>query len=69
MLFRDAGAATVTVLHRTSYRELFEDAASTEVGRGQQWAGVGLLPLEACWQHSKQHLRWQSALRLPQCQP
>ena len=32
MLFRDAGAATVTVLHRTSYRELFADANSAEVG-------------------------------------
>ena len=32
MLFRDAGAATVTVLHRTSYRELFADATSAEVG-------------------------------------
>lgn len=31
MLFRDAGAATVTVLHRTSYRELFADANSPEV--------------------------------------
>ncbi|KAL4458107.1 hypothetical protein ABPG75_012972 [Micractinium tetrahymenae] len=30
MLFRDAGAATVTVLHRTSYRELFTDATSAE---------------------------------------
>ena len=37
MLFRDAGAATVTVLHRTSYRELFADANSAEVGFG----GVG----------------------------
>lgn len=38
MLFRDAGAATVTVLHRTSYRELFNDATSAEVGG---WVGSG----------------------------
>lgn len=31
MLFRDAGAATVTVLHRTSYRELFADSTMAEV--------------------------------------
>lgn len=36
MLFRDAGAATVTVLHRTSYRELFTDSMSAEVRLG--WA-------------------------------
>lgn len=30
MLFRDAGAATVTVVHRTSYSELFSDSP-TEV--------------------------------------
>jgi 5,10-methylene-tetrahydrofolate dehydrogenase/methenyl tetrahydrofolate cyclohydrolase len=32
MLFRDAGAATVTVIHRTSFRELFLDSVSSEVG-------------------------------------
>ncbi len=38
MLFRDAGAATVTVLHRTSYRELFTDATSEEVrGPAGRW--------------------------------
>lgn len=31
MLFRDAGAATVTVIHRTSYRELFADATCSQV--------------------------------------
>lgn len=34
MLFRDAGAATVTVLHRTSYGELFADSTSAEVHMG-----------------------------------
>ena len=41
MLFRDAGAATVTVLHRTSYRELFDDSTSPEVCVGCAWGGVG----------------------------
>ena len=40
MLFRDAGAATVTVLHRTSYRELFADATSAAVGGGAGGRGV-----------------------------
>ena len=39
MLFRDAGAATVTVLHRTSYRELFADSTSPEVRRIRGRAG------------------------------
>lgn len=39
MLFRDHGAATVMVVHRTSYRDLFEDASS-EV-RATQRADAG----------------------------
>jgi 5,10-methylene-tetrahydrofolate dehydrogenase/methenyl tetrahydrofolate cyclohydrolase len=39
MLFRDGGAATVTVVHRTSYGELFADAASEE--RAAQRAEAG----------------------------
>jgi 5,10-methylene-tetrahydrofolate dehydrogenase/methenyl tetrahydrofolate cyclohydrolase len=34
MLFRDGGAATVTVVHRTSYTDLFQDEAHLEVGWG-----------------------------------
>ncbi|PSC72850.1 bifunctional 2-like [Micractinium conductrix] len=43
MLFRDAGAATVTVLHRTSYRELFNDATSSERAN-QRAAAAACLP-------------------------
>lgn len=45
MLFRDEGAATVTVLHRTSYRELFTDSTSAEVGG---WVGTGRAAVYGC---------------------
>ena len=45
MLFRDAGAAMVTVIHRSSYRELFADVTCSRVGLGglsrEGWGPLG----------------------------
>ena len=44
---RDSGAATVTVIHRTSYRELFQDSVNHEVRCAALCcAGGGVQPQE-----------------------